>query len=544
MADNYKTIGLERYKTIETRESQLWLLAVVVMLMLALALFMVDWTNTRGNWWFSPQIKFALNSGWVRGFLVCATLIICAYFRDSARRLRRENNELIFHLAEYGSRLENKSNQAVSLKDLSEQLIGSTELDSALDLIIRVGIDTVAADTASIMLREKDGDALVIAASYGIPEEIVRKTRVSVGEGLAGMVAKEGKPVVLNSDELDGEVAKRAVRGDTIVSSVIIPILVDTQVRGVLSTAKRRGGSCFNDEDMAALSTLANQASLVVEKMDLLDHLRHQVETLADTVRELRQTRAELLQSEKLANIGQLASGVAHEINNPLQVVLGRTELLLAKAQDDSATRNLEAIREHTVRIADIVSTLLSFSRQSNGSEFREMDVNAVLSKTLSLLEPQMAPDDIDVVTDMRNGILPVYGSAGQLQQVFTNIVLNAYHAMRSLGGGTLTVTSGLEDDEVVIDFTDSGPGIPQEHLEHIFEPFFTTKAEGEGTGLGLAIVYGIVQSHRGNIRVTSEAGNGTCFSISLPELGSAKSKDRRETGGFALHESSESPGS
>ena len=345
----------------------------LVMLMLAVALLMVDWTNSRIT---GIQLQKSSPTPAGSGLPYSPTLVICAYFRDSAKRLRRENGELISHLADYGSRLENKSNQAISLKDLSEQLIGSTELDSALHLIIHVGIDTFAADTASIMLREKDGDALAIAASYGIPEEIVRNTRVRLGEGLAGMVAQEGKPVVLNSDELDGEAAKRAVRGDIIVSSVIIPILVDTQVRGVLSTAKRRGGTCFDDEDMAALTTLANQASLVIEKMDLLDHLRHQVETLADTVRELRQTRAELLQSEKLANIGQLASGVAHEINNPLQVVLGRTELLVSNLTT-GVTK--PAPREHTVRIADIVSPC-SASRQSSNRVPRD-DVNAVLSE-------------------------------------------------------------------------------------------------------------------------------------------------------------------
>lgn len=521
--DNNFANALGYQETIEVRESQLWLLAVLVMLLLALALFMVDWTNTPTNSWLSPGLKLVLDSGWVRAVLVVATLVICAYFRDSAKRLRRENGKLVANLADYGCRLESKTCQAMRLKDLSEQLIGATQLKSALDLIVNVGVETVSADTASIMLREKDGDTLAIVASHGIPDDIARNARVKVGEALAGMVVQEGKGILLNSDELAGETANRAVRTDKILSSVILPIQVGEQVRGVLSAAKRRGGTCFTEEDMASLSTLANQASLVIEKTDLLDDLRRQVDALADTVNELRRTRAELLQSEKLASIGRLASGVAHEINNPLQVVLGRTEMLLETTRDVLATRSLEAIQEHTVRISDIVSTLLSFSRPSDGLEFRALDVNAVLGKTLSLLEPQMAPDDVTVVMEFQSPILAARGNASQLQQVFTNIALNAYQAMRDQGGGTLSIRSRSLERTAVIEFADTGPGILPENTEHIFEPFFTTKPEGEGTGLGLAISYGIIQSHGGSIRVSSAVGRGTCFTITLPELGAAQ---------------------
>ena len=301
-----------------------------------------------------------------------------------------------------------------------------------------------------------------------------------------------------------------------IVSSVIVPIQVSGEVRGILSAAKNRGGTCFTEDDMSALSTFANQASLAIEKMDILDDLRNQVETLANTVGELRQTRAELLQSEKLASIGQLASGVAHEINNPLQVILGRTELLIDRIDDLPCQRDLDAIRESTLRIAEIVSNLLSFSRQSSTPEFRDLDLNAVLDKTLDLINPQLAPDDITVITDGSRSILPVHGNAGQLQQVFTNLILNAYHAMRPQGGGTLTISSRAQDGCAVVELTDTGPGIPQEHLGHIFEPFYTTKPEG--TGLGLAIAYSIIRSHRGSIKVTSKTGSGARFTVSLPE--------------------------
>lgn len=520
MVDSIDTkYELEAQTDIRNRESELWWLAVLVILLLALALFVIDWSNSGGDWWISPGLGLVLNTLWMRIILVTAILLICLYFRNCTRKLRHRNSELVDYLSQYAKKLEGKNGQTERLRALSDRLIVEPELDQASDLIVCAAFEIASADTASMMLRGKDDDVLRIVASRGIPPEIVKSARVRVGESLAGIVARDGKAVVMNSDALSDEAAGRAERTDKIGSSAIVPIQVGTETRGVLNVAKRRGQTCFTDEDLGVFTALANQASMVIQKTDLLDDLRSKISTLAATVRELKQTQEELVQSEKLASIGQLAGGVAHEINNPLQVILGRTELLLARSQDDKGNHDLGEIIEHTTRIAKTVSNLLSFSRQSTGTEFRNLDVGVVVEKTLQLLEPQMAPDDIVVVKELRQGLPAVHASASQLQQVFTNIILNAYHAMRSQGGGTLTVETGSEPGHVVVSFTDTGPGISPENIAHIFEPFFTTKLEGEGTGLGLSITYGIVQSHGGSIEVDSSA-SGARFRVLLPAIG------------------------
>ena len=517
----YKTdntqIEIQNRAAIETRESQLWWLAVIVIVFLAVALLAIDASNTPGKWWVSPQLEIALNLKIVRISLVIATLLICAYFRDSARYLRRKNNELISDLAEHSKQLEKKNYEVSRLKELSDQLIELTDVRAALDMILGIAVEFVGADTASIMIVEKESDTLRIVASRGLSPDIVESTRIKVGEAIAGRVAEEGKAVILNTDELKGDLAKRVLRGNSILSSVVVPIQVGDDVRGVVSTAKRRGGVCFNDEDLEVLTTLATQASLIIQKTDLLDNLKNQVEILAATVEELRQAQAELMQSEKLASIGQLAGGVAHEINNPLQVILGRVELLLSRKDDEQDIRDLNSILEHGTRVSDIVSNLLSFSRQSSNSEYRNLDLNEVVNKTLNLLEPQMIPDDVVLVRQLQSETLPVHGNGSQLQQVFTNIAFNAYQAMCKQGGGKLTVKSRLASDVVEVEFTDTGPGIPQEHLDHLFEPFYTTKPEGEGTGLGLSIAYGIVHSHGGRIEVSNASENGASFTVYLP---------------------------
>jgi signal transduction histidine kinase len=222
-------------------------------------------------------------------------------------------------------------------------------------------------------------------------------------------------------------------------------------------------------------------------------------------------------QAEKLASIGRLAGGVAHEINNPLMVILGRAELALMDVPEDNSIANdLEIIISETKRIANIVKNLLRFSRQDQQESLLPVDVNETVDRAVELTRYQLTVDNIVVETRYTSDLPTVMGNAGQLQQVFTNIIINAYQAIGA-HGGRLLIETDRSPSEVEIRFSDSGCGIPEEHLKRIFEPFYTTKAEHEGTGLGLSVSYGIVADHGGNITVESTVGHGSQFTVHLP---------------------------
>jgi PAS domain S-box-containing protein len=225
-----------------------------------------------------------------------------------------------------------------------------------------------------------------------------------------------------------------------------------------------------------------------------------------------------LQQSEKLSSIGLLAAGVAHEVNTPLTGVSSYTQMLLGMIPDtDPKHALLQKMQRQTDRASNIVSNLLNFSRTGNAIDLAEIDINKLLDDTLQLLEPQLRKSNVDVVKFYAPIPPLVFGNAGKLQQVFTNLVLNARDAM--LSGGRITLLTSLEDEnQIVIEVADTGVGIAPENISKIFDPFFTTKGVGNGTGLGLAVSYGIVQEHAGTIEVRSESGHGATFRLVFPE--------------------------
>lgn len=230
-----------------------------------------------------------------------------------------------------------------------------------------------------------------------------------------------------------------------------------------------------------------------------------------------------LQQSEKLSSIGLLAAGVAHEVNTPLTGVSSYTQMLLGMIPEtDPKHALLQKMQRQTDRASNIVGNLLNFSRTGNIGESAEIDVNKLLDDTLQLLEPQLRKSNVEVVKDYTELPPRIFGNSGKLQQVFTNLVLNARDAMMS--GGRITLITAVSDGEVNVEVTDTGEGISEENLNKIFDPFFTTKGVGNGTGLGLAVSYGIVQEHAGTIEVQSEHGHGTTFRLSFP----ATSKQRQ----------------
>ncbi len=221
--------------------------------------------------------------------------------------------------------------------------------------------------------------------------------------------------------------------------------------------------------------------------------------------------------SEKMASIGLLAAGVAHEVNTPLTGISSYTQMLLDGSDpSDARTVLLQKIERQTFRAAKIVNGLLNLSRPGTpGADRQPIDLNTVIGDVFGLLEHQFAASRIKVRKDLADVPVLVSGIEHQLQQVFLNLFLNARDAMPS--GGWLTVTTRADDAHAVVEIADTGSGIPPEHLARIYDPFFTTKAIGRGTGLGLSITYGIVQEHDGTIRCDSAVGQGTRFTVALP---------------------------
>lgn len=233
--------------------------------------------------------------------------------------------------------------------------------------------------------------------------------------------------------------------------------------------------------------------------------------------KELEHSQVQLLQAEKIASLGRLAAGVAHEINNPLAGILIFAELLQRDLDPQTpGEQNVQEIITQTLRCQQIVHRLLEFSRQSLG-EKTLFNANEVITRCAELLGRQVSFHNIDICLDLDPELPQVIGDPGQMQQVFTNLLLNAADAMSQQGKITVASRPAPQGQGIVLTFADTGSGIPPDIREKIFEPFFTTKAPGKGTGLGLSIVYGVIQRHGGSVEVDSPPEGGTIFTIRLP---------------------------
>jgi signal transduction histidine kinase len=239
---------------------------------------------------------------------------------------------------------------------------------------------------------------------------------------------------------------------------------------------------------------------------------------LNNYVQQLKESQEQLIQAEKLTSLGQLAASIAHEINNPLAGVLVYTQLLSKKMTGDAfkkeeALEYISKIESEVGRCSRIIRNLLDFARQTE-SILRLVDINQVIEQVLAMVGHQAKIQNVEVVKEFSPSLPKVMADSDQLQQIFTNLTLNAIQAMP--GGGTLTLRSSTVDGEVRIDVQDTGHGISKENMDKLFTPFFTTKEKGKGVGLGLAVVHGIIERHKGRIKVQSEVGKGTTFSVYL----------------------------
>jgi len=260
------------------------------------------------------------------------------------------------------------------------------------------------------------------------------------------------------------------------------------------------------------ISSLAESFNQMEDKLD------HAMNALEDIIKQLQEKQAQLVEAEKLASIGKLAAGIAHEINNPLTSVLTFSNLMLEQCSpDDPRYDKLKLMARETDRARTIVRQLLNFGRESVIKPVK-ININQPVTEIIDSLVAQEAFKGIELSLKLAKNLPEVYADPAQFGQVVLNIMLNAIHAISP--PGRIEVATRLADKGVEIIFADTGKGIPEEHIHKIFDPFFTTKDATKGTGLGLAVSYGIIKKHGGDITVASMVGKGTTFTVRMPIYG------------------------
>ncbi|HKK71466.1 MAG TPA: ATP-binding protein [Candidatus Krumholzibacteria bacterium] len=349
----------------------------------------------------------------------------------------------------------------------------------------------------------------------------------------------------LDLDEAGTELA--AIRRDALARTLVeillmglIIVVITRWMIGVplqkLLVATRAGSRMELDQPVEVrgqgeLRVLADSFDAMRARLrDALRELREFNEGLEQTIeersRELGAAQQRLIQSDRMASLGQLAASVAHEINNPVSGVLNYSMVVKRMLENEEdipenlprVRRFLDTMTRETERVGRIVKDLLAFSRRAKPTS-DAFDLREVIDRVMGLLEHRLELGKVRSVVDVAEGLPRVSGDASQIEQILLNLVMNAAEAQP--GAGTITVSARPEDDTfIVLEVSDEGTGIEPSHLERVFDPFFTTKDEGRGVGLGLSVVYGIVEAHGGTIEVESEVGRGTTFRVRLPRNG------------------------
>ncbi len=429
---------------------------------------------------------------------------------------------------EFGELASSLNDMSVSLKESNEKVIQHMNrlaglyrvtlpfhsVSNVTDIFREVSYgvaDLIEVERCGIMLPDEREEFLEHKyPAFGLSEAEVASIRVHREDILKLYATCNKRPFVVNG--LDQEALPDGLFGSTRddTRNILLGwVRLKGELVGIIRLANKRNGD-FSEESSRLIGIISNNVSVALENMQLYEDLKAQMQ-------ELRETQEQLIQAAKLAAIGELASNVAHEINNPLTSIMGYAELIKEEIDLGNIMKDIEIIEKESLRARDIVQQLLEFARR-RPLEIREININTLLREVVALVYVQLKDARIRIQENYTE--LPcIMGDPNQLKQVFLNIINNSVHALAENSetkAKEINISTFRNDSSVCVEVSDTGHGISPDVLPKIFEPFFTTKRE-KGTGLGLSITYKIIQSHRGKVDVRSDEGRGTTFAISLP---------------------------
>ncbi len=390
-----------------------------------------------------------------------------------------------------------------------------------LSLSLRLTMTLFGTSRGSIFILSDNGKDLILKAAEGMRHTEEAEMVKRLGEGIVGQVAKRKLPLVVDDIENDARFhdfqARKSYRTPSFICT---PLLIKDKLIGVINIADKESGLRFNKNELQLLDFLASQIALNYRRIQLYQKFKTIVketqnlkDRLGQSNQEAQNLKKQVFIHERLATIGKLAGGIAHEFNNPLDGVMRYTNLCLEHVKDDEVVRGyLLEIKHGLNRMANIVKNLLACSRNEVPTE-ENIDFQQALDRSLVGLQTDFAQKNIAIEKNIHSD-LPSIPDLG-LERVLTNLLRNAIDAIPDLG--KISIEAKCQNNMLHIKIQDTGVGIPLSETEKIFEPFYTTKAINKGCGLGLTIVYEIVKSYNGRIHLESAPGEGTTFFVNLP---------------------------
>ncbi len=456
------------------------------------------------------QIELSLSATGRRGQRVTDVI---AVGRDVTARQRMEREK------------KERAQRQIILNKISTKISASIDLKEVLRYSARSILKITGLDGCSIVLYDVKSDTLTDYASYGLKQSFQRslKWRLRPG-GVTEWVIGNRKLLHIPDTQADPRSAgSRATRIAGVKALAAFPILSKKTVIGLIFINSFQPGT-FDPGVISLVTSVASQSAVAIENAKLYQKSKK-------AYQDLKAAQADVVQAGRMAAVGELAAGIAHELNNPIGGILGYAQFAASKLGHirvdsesneimDNLRRYLGYIEKESQRCKDIVQNMLNFTR-TEPLHYQPMNVNRTLTESLQFMEHNLACGGITLRKHFSRQLPDIIGDGNQLYQVFVNLLINAQKAMDE--GGRLTVTTRRghrpEDRGVMVEirFTDTGCGIPKDYRDKIFEPFFTTRRIGEGTGLGLSISYRIVKNHGGDICVNSKVGHGTTFTVRLP---------------------------
>ncbi|HEX9821641.1 MAG TPA: ATP-binding protein [Methylomirabilota bacterium] len=419
-------------------------------------------------------------------------------------------------------RLEDLVFKLSTLNEVVELASRIPQLQDLLALVLERTMRTVRATIGSIMLLDHDRQVLRVVVARGLPDGVAGAAEVPVGEGVAGKVVQLGEPVLVEDITADPRFGKPSDPRYGSGAFMCLPVRVEDRIIGVVNLAKSAAAApspAFSPTDLQFLNTLMTHIAYAVDNARLLQEAQLSTTRLRRAMEDLHTTQTRVVEGATLRAVGQMASGMAHHVNNLLAVISGRTQLLLARVTAPEIRRPLEVVQRATFDAAEVVRRVLGFTAVQAVAATAPVDLNEIVREVVELTRPRWRDEAqirslaIDVRLEL-SGVPRVAGEAAGLREVAMNLLFNAIDALKE--GGTIRVSTWAADDWVYCAIADDGVGMSDEVRRRAFEPFFTTKGP-QGTGLGLSVAHTIVQRHRGELSLRPNDGGGTVVTLRLP---------------------------